>query len=67
MMFALNSPIRAMKNPIPADIASFIDFGMLSRIFILRPVTVRMRNRIPEMNTTRSPCSKVNPISIQTV
>ena len=35
---------------------------MLSRIFTLRPVTVRIRNRIPEMNTTIRPCGKENPI-----
>ena len=32
---ALYNPITAMKNPIPADMASFIDLGMLSSIFVL--------------------------------
>ena len=67
MMPALKRPRSAMKNPIPADIASFIDLGMLSSIFILRPLTVNMRNSIPEMKTTMSPCSNVNPIPRQMV
>ena len=62
MMPALYSPTSAMKNPIPADMASFMDCGISSSILILQPVTVKAKNITPDMNTISSPCSKVNPI-----
>ncbi len=56
-----------MKKPIPAEMASFIEPGISSRILSLHPETVRIRNRIPETKTTIRPCSNVNPIPRQMV
>ena len=67
MIPALKSPTTAMKNPIPAEMASFMEPGISSRILSLHPDTVRIRNRIPDTNTTRRPCSNVNPIVRQMV
>ena len=58
----LYRPITTMKKPIPAVMASFIELGMSSIIFFLRPVTEIRKNAIPETSTTARACSNVNPM-----
>ena len=55
----LNIPIRAIKKPIPAEIAAFREAGIASMIFLRRGLTVTTRNSRPEINTIASACSQV--------
>ena len=59
----LLSPRKAKKNPIPAPIPSFKSFGIIFKIFSLKPETVIIKNTILETNTAARAVSQVFPIS----
>ena len=52
-------PMRAMKKPIPAEMAAFKEAGIASMIFLRRGLTVTTRNSTPEINTIAKACSQV--------
>ena len=47
IMPAFWSPMKAINRPTPAGIANRTDVGMASKIFLRKPVTVRMVKAIP--------------------
>jgi hypothetical protein len=51
MMPAFWRPMKAMKSPMPAEIAAFCSRGMASRMRRRIPVTDSRRNRKPLRNT----------------
>lgn len=54
-------PMTARKKPMPAEMASFCDFEMLSMIHRRTGVMLTMRNSTPEANTAASAASHGMP------
>ena len=60
-------PMNAMKKPIPAGIADFMDIGTELIISCRMRVKVRREKMMPEMSTAAKPACQVNPIGPQTM
>jgi len=67
IMPPFSSPIKAMNNPMPAEMAIFIEYGMAARIFSRTPVIERSKNRHPLMKTKPSALCHGMPMPMQTL
>jgi len=58
---AFFKPINATKRPIPTAMEDFNTFGMASIIFPRIPVTVKTKNKTPDIKTAPSAVCHDNP------
>ena len=63
---ASTRPIRAIKRPIPTEIAIFNDVGIALKTAIRKPVRTRTRIKRPSIKTNPIACSQVEFLAIDT-